>query len=221
MNKDSASKGPVKAKAANAPQPPSAKAPAPKPVSAEAMKVEPAKTEPAKTEPVAAKEVKEPVKKAETTTSTAAATPEKKAGDYLKDAGKSVDSVANTILDTFGAKNFPKVPGTQAEKRRSMLITYALFGASVVYMLPTIFAYVFYIRKLKPTMAGTIWESHMIWLERTFLIAFPAALVGFLFYGTLGWTIPVLAVIYIYYRVIKGYLRYDENKAIENPQAWY
>ncbi|GEO82790.1 DUF4870 family protein [Pararhodospirillum oryzae] len=116
----------------------------------------------------------------------------------------------------------PALPMNDAQKRRLMLIIYALYGASVfTFGVSAIAAYVLYIRKKRDVFAGTIWESHVTWLDRTFLFSAGAAVVGVVLSFAVGGLIVVLALAYLMYRTVKGFLAYDETKAIDTPNAYY
>lgn len=200
MNKAPAKQDPKKAKAANAPQNPSVKAPAPKPVET----------------------VKDTLKSAEVSVSKTASDAGKKAENIIEEVIKKVDAATDSLVSSLGVKNFPKVPATDADKRRTMLIIYALYAASLfTFGLTAVFAYLLYVRKMKPLMKNNVWESHLVWLDRTFLLSAGATIVGILLYGWFGWLIPLAALIFLLYRTIKGYLRYDENKPVEAPLAYY
>ncbi|WP_051013953.1 DUF4870 family protein [Pararhodospirillum photometricum] len=111
---------------------------------------------------------------------------------------------------------------TDAQKRRTMLIIYALFAASMfTFGITAVVAYVLYIRKQRDDFKGTIWESHITWLDRTFLFSAGAAVLGVVLSFAVGGLILVLALAYLMYRVVKGFLAYDENKAIIAPNAYY
>ncbi|MBE1237791.1 hypothetical protein IHV25_09045 [Phaeovibrio sulfidiphilus] len=201
MKKAPASK--TKTRAANAPQNPSVKAPAPKPA-------EPAKDL-----------AKDAVKKVEASAARTVADVEKKAENALEQVAVKLDSAAEEMLSGMGLADRLKAPKTEAEKRRMMLIAYGLYALTCIFFLPTIAAYFFIVRRFKGAMKGGIWESHIVWLERTFLFGFGGFVVGLVVFPWFGWLIPIAAGLYVYYRVVKAYLNYDESKPIENPTAYY
>lgn len=202
MNKAPAKQTTRKARAANAPQNPSVKAPAPKP---------------AETAPEAEKTVDVPLAKA---AADAGKDVGKKAENILQNAIKALDSATNSLVSSLGLQDFPKVPTTDADKRRAILIIYALYAASLFTAgLTAVFAYLLYVRKLKTSIKSSVWESHLVWLERTFLFSLVILVVGIFF--PFGWLVSVAAMVYLLYRTVKGYIRYDESKAIEAPLAYY
>ncbi len=68
---------------------------------------------------------------------------------------------------------------------------------------------------------GTWLESHFVWQIRTFWIGLMASFVGFiLVFILIGFLILAATLVWIIYRVIRGYLLLDADKPIENPNAF-
>lgn len=64
-------------------------------------------------------------------------------------------------------------------------------------------------------------ESHFCWQIRTFWIGLAASFAGFiLMFVIVGFLILAIILVWSIHRVIKGYLLLNENKPIENPQAF-
>ncbi len=72
----------------------------------------------------------------------------------------------------------------------------------------------------RDVVKGTQFESHFNWQMRTFWILAIAMLVGSLLSIILiGFLLIAVAIIWVIYRVVKGYLCFYEGKPIENDQA--
>jgi len=68
---------------------------------------------------------------------------------------------------------------------------------------------------------GTWLESHFTWQIRTFWIGLIFSLIGFILSVILvGFLILAVTLVWTIYRVIKGYLLFDSEKPIENPEAF-
>ncbi|CAL7961568.1 conserved hypothetical protein [Gammaproteobacteria bacterium] len=67
---------------------------------------------------------------------------------------------------------------------------------------------------------GAWLESHFVWQIRTFWIGLAASFVGFILtFILIGFLVLAATLVWIVYRVIKGYLLLDENRPIEAPSA--
>ncbi len=75
---------------------------------------------------------------------------------------------------------------------------------------------------LKRSEVKNTWlESHFIWQIRTFWIGFAVSFTGFILISVLiGFLILAATLIWVIYRVIKGYLLLDSGKPIDNPKAF-
>lgn len=106
---------------------------------------------------------------------------------------------------------------SQPEKNSSKTLTtviYALYGVAIFLGITAIVAIVMnYVKK--EDVQGTIYESHFRWQIRTFwfgmLWSFLAALTLFIGIGFV--LLPVVAIWYIY-RIVKGFLRLNDGKAM-------
>ena len=106
---------------------------------------------------------------------------------------------------------------SQPEKNSSKTLTtviYALYGVAIFLGITAIVAIVMnYVKKAD--VQGTIYESHFRWQIRTFwfgmLWSFLAALTMFIGIGFI--LFPVVGIWYIY-RIVKGFLRLNDGKAM-------
>jgi len=101
-----------------------------------------------------------------------------------------------------------------AEKSAKTLTTiiYALYAASYFVGITAIVAIVInYIKK--EDVAGTFLESHFRWQIRTFWFGLLwGALGGITALIVIGWAVLIADGIWIIYRLVKGWLRLNENK---------
>lgn len=104
--------------------------------------------------------------------------------------------------------------------RNIVHVTYLLFALSLVSGLTAIAGVIVAHLKLGD-VRGTILESHYQWLIRTFWIALAAGFVSALlsFIG-IGLLLIVAVLVWYIYRLVKGWLRLNDGKAIDDPTAW-
>ncbi|HOE18609.1 MAG TPA: hypothetical protein PLX02_13285 [Syntrophorhabdaceae bacterium] len=93
-------------------------------------------------------------------------------------------------------------------------IIYALYAASYFVGITAIVAIVInYIKK--EDVAGTFLESHFRWQIRTFWFGLLwGVLGGIMALIIIGWAVLVADGIWIIYRLVKGWLRLNENKSM-------
>ena len=91
-------------------------------------------------------------------------------------------------------------------------IIYALYAASYFVGITAIVAIVInYIKK--EDVAGTFLESHFRWQIRTFWFGMLWGVLGRItFLIVIGWAVLIADGIWIIYRLVKGWLRLNENK---------
>lgn len=106
------------------------------------------------------------------------------------------------------------VTTTDNEKSAKTLTTiiYALYAASLLVGITAIVAIVMnYIKK--EDVAGTFLESHFRWQIRTFWFGLLWSIVGAItFIIAIGWFVLAVNGIWLIYRIVKGWLRLNENK---------
>lgn len=106
------------------------------------------------------------------------------------------------------------VATAENEKSSKTLTTiiYALYAASFLVGITAIVAIVMnYIKK--NDMAGTFLESHFRWQIRTFWFGLLWGVVGAItFLIVIGWFVLIANGIWIIYRIVKGWLRLNDNK---------
>ena len=75
---------------------------------------------------------------------------------------------------------------------------------------------------LKRSEVKNTWlESHFVWQTQTFWLGLAASFIGFISIPILiGFLIFAVTLVWIIYRVIKGYLLLDNGEPIENPKAF-
>jgi uncharacterized membrane protein len=90
-------------------------------------------------------------------------------------------------------------------------IVYALYSASFVIGISSIVAIIInYVKK--DDVAGTLFESHFRWQIRTFWFALLWSVIGIAtFLVVIGWFILIANAIWVIYRIVKGWLRLNDN----------
>ncbi|ABC22585.1 DUF4870 family protein [Rhodospirillum rubrum] len=69
---------------------------------------------------------------------------------------------------------------------------------------------------------GTVYESHIEWLLRTFVFTAGALAFGIIMIAVkVGSFFIIVAAAYFIYRVLKGFLLFNEDKAIDKPRELY
>jgi len=105
--------------------------------------------------------------------------------------------------------------------REGGIIAYALFGGAII-IAPTAFAGVIYAYLTRQDAAGTVLESHLTWLIRTFWITLIVSVVGIvLLLILIGWLILAAVSLWYIYRIVKGFVLFSDNKPIVDPRAWF
>jgi uncharacterized membrane protein len=107
-------------------------------------------------------------------------------------------------------------PGVGSEKLANLkqltMITYILYAVSWVVGITAIVAIVVNYVKRDDT-AGTIYESHFTWQIRTFWWSLLWAVIGFaLAFVLVGIPILIADAIWVIYRIVKGFLNWNEDK---------
>ncbi|KVP55269.1 DUF4870 family protein [Burkholderia ubonensis] len=120
----------------------------------------------------------------------------------------------------------PSVPGSAESERLNGLrtLTHVLYGLYAVHWLTggvtgLVAIIINYVKR--GDTAGTPYADHFEWQIRTFWRALIAYVIGFalLFVG-IGFLVLGAVWIWTLYRIIKGWLYLNDNKALD-PQAWF
>jgi uncharacterized membrane protein len=105
--------------------------------------------------------------------------------------------------------------------RLAVHIVYALFAASLIFQIPSMFAVILAYLK-RADVEGTYLEPHIRWQIRTFWIWLFFTVIGWA--GTLllfGWLILALAQLWLIYRIVKGWLRLSNQEPILHPGDFF
>jgi uncharacterized membrane protein len=106
------------------------------------------------------------------------------------------------------------VANAEIEKSAKSLTTliYVLYAASFLVGITAIVAIIMnYIKK--GDVAGTFLESHFRWQIRTFWFGLLWSVVGgLLMVVVVGWAVIAANFVWLIYRIVKGFLRLNENK---------
>lgn len=111
--------------------------------------------------------------------------------------------------------DYPDQDEKLASNKRVTTLIYALYGASVIFGFTIIIGIIMnYIKR--PDVQGTFLESHFTWQIRTFwytllwsIVAAATAVIG------VGLIIFMVLFIWFMYRIIKGWLRLNDNLPVE------
>ncbi|MFC7454060.1 DUF4870 family protein [Insolitispirillum peregrinum] len=105
--------------------------------------------------------------------------------------------------------------------RTLTLVLYGLYAASVLMGLTGVVGVIIAHIRLKETK-GTIFESHLRWLIRTFWLSLLMCLPGILlsFVG-IGLLLLVAISIWFIYRIVVGFLKLNEGKPIDDPSRLF
>jgi len=99
-------------------------------------------------------------------------------------------------------------------------VVYGLFAIGLVSGLtPVIGVILAYLKRKDVT--GTYLESHFTWQIRTFWVWLAAGIVGIaLLVVGVGFLILLGLVVWVIYRIVKGWLRLGDRRPIEDPESW-
>jgi uncharacterized membrane protein len=120
-------------------------------------------------------------------------------------------NLANTPTEETNMSAMIDDEKTRSNKTLTTVI-YALYAASLFVGISGLVAIVMnYVKK--EDVAGTILESHFRWQIRTFWFGLLwAVLGGATFVLVVGWFILFADLVWFIYRIVKGWLRLNENK---------
>jgi uncharacterized membrane protein len=100
-------------------------------------------------------------------------------------------------------------------------IAYGLFAASLLVGITGLVGIVFCYLK-RSAFEGALWQSHMTWLIRTFWISFIGALASMLLmFVAIGFLTILTVVVWFIYRIVKGWILWNDDKPIEAPEGLF
>lgn len=117
----------------------------------------------------------------------------------------------------------PAPPPAPADEslRNVTLVSYLLMGLGVVVPLTALIAVIICHIKRRDA-EGSIYASHMQWMIRTFWWTLLGMIIGgvtmFIMIGVL---ITLVVGVWFIYRVVKGFLSFNDRRPIDNPVAWF
>jgi len=113
----------------------------------------------------------------------------------------------------------PKTVEELASLRRLTLVTYVLYALAWFNGLTAVIAVIInYVKR--EDARGTLYESHFTWQIRTFWWSLVWALVGFITsFILVGFVILCGAAIWSIYRIVKGWLYWNDRKPLPLPVA--
>jgi uncharacterized membrane protein len=111
----------------------------------------------------------------------------------------------------------PKTAEELASLRRLTLVTYVLYALAWFNGVTAVIAVIInYVKR--DDARGTLYESHFTWQIRTFWWSLAWALVGFITsFILVGFAILFGAAIWSIYRIVKGWLYWNDRKPLPLP----
>jgi len=111
----------------------------------------------------------------------------------------------------------PKTAEELASLRRLTLVTYVLYALAWFNGLTAVIAVIInYVKR--DDARGTLYDSHFTWQIRTFWWSLAWALVGFITsFILVGFAILFGAAIWSIYRIVKGWLYWNDRKPLPLP----
>ena len=105
--------------------------------------------------------------------------------------------------------------------RETGLIAYLLYGLSIV-VSPAVLAGIIFVYLKHDAVRGSYVDSHMTWLARTFWWSLAGTVVGMVLTVILiGFVIMGLVWLWFVYRVVKGFVAFNDGQPINDPQAFF
>jgi uncharacterized membrane protein len=102
--------------------------------------------------------------------------------------------------------------GSEKSAKSLTTLIYALYVASFLVGVTAIVAVVMNYLK-RADVAGTFLESHFRWQIRTFWFGLLWTVVGFVLMAVVvGWGVLLANTVWVIYRIVKGWLRLNDNK---------
>ncbi|MDR3518978.1 MAG: hypothetical protein P4M00_24525 [Azospirillaceae bacterium] len=105
--------------------------------------------------------------------------------------------------------------------RNITMITYILYGIGIFIGITSIIGIIIaYLRRAES--AGTIYQSHFTWLIRTFWIGLVIGFVGIVTSPIgIGFFVLLAIEIWVIFRIVKGFLKFNDRKEIPNPRGFF
>ena len=109
--------------------------------------------------------------------------------------------------------------------RLAVHIVYGLYGAAIVFGLPSVFGVILAYLKRRD-LEGTELAGHITWQIRTFwiqviTIVLTAALTATWILIPFAWLVGSLGWLWFVYRVVKGWIRHSNDHPIRDPYAFF
>ena len=110
---------------------------------------------------------------------------------------------------------------TEEQNKSITQIIYGLYAAGFLTGGLTSIAAIILNYVKREDVAGTLYESHFRWQIRTFWFSLLFSVIGWITTIILiGFLILLATVIWVIYRIVVGWLRLNEGKPIEKPEAF-
>lgn len=119
--------------------------------------------------------------------------------------------------------NQPPLPpvATDESLRSVVLVSYILMAVGVFVGITALVAVIIcHIKRAEAV--GTLYEGHFTWLIRTFWWGLLGGVIGAITTPLLGLGVLISLVVWVWfiYRIVKGFLSFNDRRPIADPQAW-
>lgn len=143
------------------------------------------------------------------------------------DLGKAAKNMgeAKESRDLVARRSLPFGLGTSENDRIALHVVYGLYGAAVVFGIPSFFGVVLAYLKRQDVL-GTPLESHVVWQIRTFWIWLISVIIAAGLAATwvlipLSWLIGGPMWLWFVYRTVKGWIKLSNDEPIAAPYAFF
>ncbi len=119
-------------------------------------------------------------------------------------------------------RNALTIDTTRLESLRTItMVTYGLYALAIFLGVSAVVGLVVAYLK-RGEAGGTLYASHLTWLIRTFWLTLIGGVIGVVT-TLIVIGVPILFAVGIWYiyRVVKGFLRFNDRQPIADPQAWF
>lgn len=135
------------------------------------------------------------------------------------------DTDSNNHRQVAKSRALPFSLGFSENDRLAVHIIYGLYGAAIVFGVPSVFGVILaYIKR--GDVEGTPLAGHITWQIRTFWIQLIAIVLTAAFTATfvlipLAWLVGGVGWLWFVYRTIKGWIRHSNDEAIKDPYGYF
>ncbi|UUX50749.1 hypothetical protein NUH88_03395 [Nisaea acidiphila] len=131
----------------------------------------------------------------------------------------------NSGREMTRSRAIPFSLGLSENDRLAVHIVYGLYGAAIVFGLPSVLGVILAYLK-RGDLEGTELSGHVAWQIRTFWIQVITIVLAAAFTATfilipLAWLVGGAGWLWFVYRVVKGWIRHSNDQGIKDPYALF